>query len=443
MLLKEFSERVDKQLWTKNPDLGDINVFQNMNESDEARRVTDLILINREKEYSLSDFAIFYRTNAQSRALEDALRRQGLPYAIIGSLKFYDRAEIKDIMAYLKLIHNPNDNISFKRVVNVPKRGVGKTSIEKLEKFADAKGASLFESLKFVNSEIITNSSLSALNSFKSIIEKNINLKNVKTVKEIVESVINDTGYIKELESVENPETKSKIENIQELVSAVEDFERRSPDKSLAGYLSQIALVSDIDSWQDSDDKVTLMTLHLAKGLEFKNVFMVGLEEGLFPIGESAYDRTELEEERRLMYVGMTRAKENLYMTWASERTVFGKTKWNVPSRFLIEAGFKEQMSDSSAAKVVANRYNKNDYFKYKTKPSVQYETITDETIYEDIKTDNSPYQIGKMVSHPAFGNGKIIEKTGSGDDLKLIILFGNGQWKKLLAKFANLTVLD
>ena len=429
-VVKNNTGRVPKQLWTNNDDKGNINVFQNMNENDEAARVVDMILINRESGYKLSDFAVFYRTNAQSRALEDALRRQGIPYNVVGTLKFYERAEIKDIMAYLKLIHNTNDNVSFKRVVNVPRRGVGKSSMEKLESFANSKGISLYEALKFVDTTIIPKSSLTAMNSFRTIIEKNVMTKHNKTIKEIVETVIEDSGYIRELELSDNPENKSRIENIQEFVSAVEDFERRSPDKTLAGYLSQVALVTDIDSWQDTDDKVTLMTLHLAKGLEFKNVFIVGLEEGLFPIGESAYDEQELEEERRLMYVGMTRAKENLYMTWATERTVFGKTKWNVPSRFLLEAGFTEQLSNRAARNVVTNATE----FVSKYQEEITYEPLE--------RVDSSPYQIGTIVSHQAFGNGKIIEKSGSGDNLKLVVLFSNGQWKKLLAKFANLTII-
>lgn len=429
-VVKNNTGRVPKQLWTSNEDKGNINVFQNMNENDEAARVVDMILINRESGYKLSDFAVFYRTNAQSRALEDALRRQGIPYNIVGTLKFYERAEIKDIMAYLKLIHNPNDNVSFRRVVNVPRRGVGKSSMDKLEAFAASKGLSLYEALKFVGTDIIPRGSLAAMNSFRQIIEKNVLTKYYKTVKEIVETVIDDSGYIRELELTDSPENKSRIENIQEFVSAVEDFERRSPDRSLAGYLSQVALVTDIDSWQDSEDKVTLMTLHLAKGLEFKNVFIVGLEEGLFPIGESAYDEQELEEERRLMYVGMTRAKENLYMTWATERTVFGKTKWNMPSRFLLEAGFTEQLSNRAARNVVTNPA----LFESKYKEEITYEPLE--------RVDDSPYQIGTLVSHQAFGNGKIIEKSGSGDNLKLVVLFSNGQWKKLLAKFANLTII-
>ena len=429
-VVKNNTGRVPKRLWTSNEDKGNINVFQNMNENDEAARVVDMILINRESGYKLSDFAVFYRTNAQSRALEDALRRQGIPYNIVGTLKFYERAEIKDIMAYLKLIHNPNDNVSFRRVVNVPRRGVGKSSMDKLEAFAASKGLSLYEALKFVGTDIIPRGSLAAMNSFRQIIEKNVLTKYDKTVKEIVETVIDDSGYIRELELTDSPENKSRIENIQEFVSAVEDFERRSPDRSLAGYLSQVALVTDIDSWQDTEDKVTLMTLHLAKGLEFKNVFIVGLEEGLFPIGESAYDEQELEEERRLMYVGMTRAKENLYMTWATERTVFGKTKWNMPSRFLLEAGFTEQLSNRAARNVVTNPA----LFESKYKEEITYEPLE--------RVDDSPYQIGTLVSHQAFGNGKIIEKSGSGDNLKLVVLFSNGQWKKLLAKFANLTII-
>ena len=427
-VIKNNTGRVPKQLWTNNEDKGNINVFQNFDENDEATRVVDMILINRQNGYKFSDFAIFYRTNAQSRVLEDALRRQGIAYNIVGTLKFYERAEIKDVMAYLKLIHNPNDNVSFRRVVNVPKRGIGKSSMEKLEYFATTKGLSLYEALKFVGTDIIPRTSLVAMNSFRMIIEKNVMTIFNKTVKEIVEAVIEDTGYIRELELSDNPENKNRIENIKEFVSAVEEFQRISPDKTLSGYLSQIALVTDIDSWQDSEDKVTLMTLHLAKGLEFKNVFITGLEEGLFPIGESAYNEQELEEERRLMYVGMTRAKENLYMTWATERTVFGKAKWNVPSRFLLEAGFTEQLSNRTARNIINNTP-----FKYKE--DVSYAPI-------DKVDDNDTYKIGTIVYHQVFGNGKIIEKSGSGDNLKLVVLFSGGQWRKLLAKFANLTII-
>lgn len=438
-VIKNNNDRVDKRIWTQNGEKGEVSVFRSLNENDEAARVAGMILDNKENfNHNLSDFAVFYRTNAQSRALEDGLRRNGIPYTIVGSLKFYERAEIKDIMAYLKLIHNPNDNVSFKRIINIPKRGIGKTSIDKLEEFASGKKISLFEAIKFIDTNTVTKSSLTGLNNFRILIKNFINLKSVKTVREIVEQVITETGYLKELELSDNPEAKSKAENIQELVSAIEDFQRRSPDNSLSGYLSQIALVSDIDSWENTSDKVTLMTLHLAKGLEFKNVFIVGLEEGLFPIGESAYDQVELQEERRLMYVGMTRAKENLYMSWAAERTVFGKTKWNVPSRFLLEAGFKEQLSDNSARNIAANfNYASN----FSRENEIQKNTFIEIDEPKRIK-DDSPYSIGTTVSHPAFGNGKIIEKSGAGDDLKLVVLFSNGQWKKLIAKFANLTII-
>ncbi len=442
-VIKNNGGRVPKQLWTENDDSGEIFVYQNFNENDEADRVVDTILINKHKGYKLSDFAVFYRTNAQSRAIEDALRRSGMPYNIIGTLKFYERAEIKDVMAYLKLIHNPNDNVSFKRVANVPKRGVGKTSLEKLENFANSKGISMYEALNFVGTDTIGKSSLTGLNNFRMIIEKNFRTKFNKSIKEIVLSVIDDTGYIRDLEKSLLPEDKARIENIQEFVSAVEDFEQRSPDTTLAGYLTQVALVSDMDSWQNGEEKVTLMTLHLAKGLEFKNVLIVGLEEGLFPIGDETHE-DEMEEERRLMYVGMTRAKENLYMMWTSQRTVYGKTKFNVPSRFLLEAGFTEQLSNISARRVVnSSRFVPKETVRYvnDVKDFVNYdEEITYEPI--DVPEDTSPYKIGMNVFHQVFGNGKIVEKSGRGDDEKVIVSFSNGQWKKLLSKYANLKIL-
>jgi DNA helicase-2/ATP-dependent DNA helicase PcrA len=448
-VIKHNSERVKKQLWTENADDGSVSVIKSSSENDEAAKIADMISL---KTYggksSYNDFAVFYRTNAQSRVFEDAFRRNGIPYVIIGSLKFYDRAEVKDIMAYLKLIHNPNDNVSFKRVVNVPKRSVGKTSIEKLERIAIEKGVSLWQAVNYITAGDIARSAVFGLNAFKNLIEGFIMLKNAQTVKDIAQGIINATGYMKELEAEATPEAKSKIENLQELISAIDDFERRSPDKSLTGYLTQIALISDIDDLEEDDKKITLMTLHLAKGLEFKTVFLCGLEEGLFPIGESAFDPSELEEERRLMYVGMTRAMEHLYLSWAQSRTVYGKTRWNMPSRFIAEAGFTKEFSGtpkfrqqpfSSRAKVEYKQANNED-LEFNQAPPDDNEDYG-EPLYTPAK-DASPYAIGVAVSHPVFGNGKIIEKFGTGDDLKLVVLFENGQRKKLLARVANLAVI-
>lgn len=469
-VVKHNSTRVEKKLWTENADDGSVAVVKNTNENDEAAKVADIINLNmRDGKYNLSDFAVFYRTNAQSRAFEDSFRRTGMPYAVIGTLRFYDRAEIKDIMAYLKLIHNPNDNVSFKRIINIPRRGIGKTSIEALEKEAIKRNLSIWQTIPFAAQAGVNRGAVNALNSFAALINGFIGFKKDETVKSIAEKVITHSGYLKELEAEDNPENKTKIENIQELISAIDDFEKRSPDKTLSGYLTQIALISDIDTLDESKGRVTLMTLHLAKGLEFDNVFICGLEEGLFPIGESAFSPEELEEERRLMYVGMTRARKQLYLCWASERTVYGKTRWNMLSRFVAEAGFKDEFSDSKkearpsfGQNFSGNNFNRSKWggggfgqgfksknkaeYRYKDEDSYDYipsddEIIKDEPLYAPA-TDSSPYKIGVLVSHPAFGNGKIIEKSGIGDDLKLVVLFENGQWKKLLARVSNLKLL-
>jgi DNA helicase-2/ATP-dependent DNA helicase PcrA len=459
------NERVKKQLWTQNPDDGYVSVLNASRENDEAEKVADLISLKSiSNGYNLSDFAVFYRTNAQSRTFEDALRRAGLPYVVIGTLKFYDRAEIKDIMAYLKLIHNPNDNISFKRIINVPKRGIGRTSLETLEKFAGIKNIPIWQAIGCAQEAGLTKSAICALKSFAVLIKSFIELKNNASIKEVAQKVILHCEYLKELETENSPESRTKIENIQELISAIDDFEKRSPDKSLYGYLTQITLISDVDSLDESKGKVTLMTLHLAKGLEFKNVFLCGLEEGLFPIGESAFNPQKLEEERRLMYVGMTRAIKNLYLCWAAERTIYGKTKWNMPSRFIIEAGFKQEVSqcqqNSSNFAQGFNRSkgntsstsNRHHYFSkastlYRKPNSYDYipqeDKLTKNNHLYTPTQDLGPYKIGVIVSHPVFGKGKIIEKNGIGDDLKLVVLFETGQWKKLLARVANLSVLS
>lgn len=415
-VVKNNQGRVEKKVWTESGDGDKIKFFENLNELEEGQRVADEISRGFEKgEARHSDYAVFYRTNAQSRVLEDAMRRAGIPYAIIGTVRFYDRAEVKDIMAYMRLAHNPNDSVSMKRVVNVPHRGVGKTSIETLENFAADKGVSMWEAVRNMHASEVTPAAKRGLAEFRKIIDELREAKAALTVKQIAEQIIEKTGYIKQLEEENTPEAKNRIENLQELISAIDEFENRSPDKSLAGYLTQVSLVSDLDTWSDDNDKVTLMTLHLAKGLEFRNVFITGLEEGLFPIGEAAFDRDELEEERRLMYVGMTRAKEKLYLSWAAERRIFGKSHWNMQSRFVEEAKTKEGKEETVRERIFVDM--------------------------EPMEAPSGPkeYSIGSRVRHASFGEGKVIERSGAGDELKLVVLFDSGQWKKLLVRFANL----
>ncbi|GMO51312.1 MAG: DNA helicase PcrA [Candidatus Endomicrobiellum trichonymphae] len=475
-VVKYNNARISKRLWTQNPDNGSVTVLKAVNENDEAVKIAELIYSNAyDNKCKFSDYAVFYRTNAQSRTFEDTFRLSRIPYAIVGTLRFYDRAEIKDVIAYLKLIYNPNDNVSFKRVINIPRRGIGKTSIETLENFAQLKNMSIWQSVPFAQEAGLTKGPVEALNSFAQFIKDFSTLKNSGSVKLIVEKVITDSEYLKELEAENTPESKIKIENIQELISAVDDFEKnRSLDKSLAGYLTQIALMNDADSPDESKGKVTLMTLHLAKGLEFDNVFICGLEEGLFPMGESAFNDKELEEERRLMYVGMTRARKCLYLCWSTERKVYGKIIWNMPSRFIAEAGFKDESaemeqnrkqnfqnrlsqgfnrtiihSDGFGREQNFRSFNKKSFkaeIVYTNAGSYGYMTsggeITKAERFDNPAEDLNPYKIGTAVSHPVFGRGKIIEKSGVGNDLKLVVLFETGQWKKLLARIANLTLI-
>ncbi len=466
--------RVDKRVWTDNTSGKPVRLVESANELEEAQRVVDEIeYLHKEGAYRYADCAVFYRTNAQSRVLEDAFRRSGINYAVIGSMRFYERQEVKDILAYLRLVHNPHDNVSFKRIINAPRRGIGKTSLEALEKFAIKSNLSLWDALGHLSSTDVASAGRKAFFGFKALLETLRRESAALTVKQIALSVIEKTGYLTALEAEDTPEAKTRVENIQELVSAIDEFEQRSPDTSLAGYLTQIALVSDSDDLPSTgtetpaepEDRVTLMTLHLAKGLEFRAVFILGLEEGLFPMNDSSFSPDELEEERRLMYVGMTRAKEDLYLSWANERRVFGKSTWNMPSRFIEETrscGNSETLPPSKTAPQPYRGATRHEVEFGDAAPAPDYESFGDLPRDPPDETERKPqdepqrelsvesprpggntlYALGSRVRHAQFGNGKVIDRTGSGDDLKLIVLFDTGQWKKLLVKYANLELL-
>ncbi|MFH1239193.1 MAG: UvrD-helicase domain-containing protein [bacterium] len=404
-----------------------------LNEIEEARYVVGEIkqLINKEKVRG-NHIAIFYRTNAQSRVFEDALRENKLDYAIIGSVKFYDRKEIKDILAYLRLIINPADSLALKRIINVPNRGLGKVSLEQVEAFARQRGIPLYEALLNIEKTgKIQKAKIKISQDFISLVEKfRVQAASPASVSEITTALIQEAGYIKMLQEEDTLEAQGRLENVQELISAMREFEERAPHKNVAFFLEQISLIDNIGAVPEGDmveinkehtagedlrDKVVLMTLHLAKGLEFDYVFITGLEEGLLPHLNSMNSEQELEEERRLCYVGMTRAKKRLYLTCASERRLYGTRRWNLPSRFInesgIDLGFARRFSEGDAASEMDNEFDGVD----------------------DL------WRIGQKVHHPTFGDGKIVEKSGSGDDLKMVILFSDGQRKKVMAKYAHL----
>ena len=336
-VIKHNENKYEKKLWTQN-DEGELpTIHRADDEYDEGRYIVEQINhLKREEYFKNSDFVILYRMNSQSRAIEEILRREDIPYKIVGGLKFYERKEIKDIISYLRLIYNPSDNISLKRVINEPKRGIGKTSVDNVQEISENTGTSMFE--------IIKNAEQYGLNRLKANSQEFINLIeemrskiNDLSISEIIKETLNKSGYVKALEAEDTTEAESRIQNLEEFLTVAIEFEEQEAENSLADFLEGITLSSDIDGMEETEDSVTLMTLHSAKGLEFNTVFLVGMEEGIFPGYKSIGEPKELEEERRLFYVGITRAKRYLYLTCSRKRTIFGSTSYNAISRFVNE----------------------------------------------------------------------------------------------------------
>lgn len=365
-IIENNEERIDKVLYSQKGTGDKIQYFEAQDEADEANYIARLI---KNSDGNYNKFAILYRTNAQSRAIEEACIAHSIPYKIYGGLKFYDRKEIKDIVAYLKLIYNPNDSQSLRRIVNVPKRAIGETTIKNLQAIADEQDISLFEAIMGLDEiEGINSKTKEKLKKFAELI---MNFKSVQpkyNLREFISLVIEKSGYLRELTEDKTPENESRIDNLQELVNVAGEFEPEEIENSLGEFLSQVALVSDIDGMENISNNVTLMTLHSAKGLEFPTVFLAGLEEGIFPHQRTFTSNSELEEERRLMYVGVTRAEETLHLTSAKRRQMWGEYKYYNPSRFLeeipqhlLESSYSETVSSQTTFKSAVDKikYNK------------------------------------------------------------------------------------
>lgn len=337
---KNFNRKA-KNLWTENPEGNKIVYYRADSEQGEAQFVTGRIKeLTRDGKYKLSDIAILYRTNAQSRVMEEVLLKSNIGYAIVGGTKFYDRKEIKDMLAYLRLISNPDDDISLQRVINVPKRGIGSSSLDKINDFAAMHDLSIFQALDSVDLIGLSPKITKAAAEFRDLIKNYTNMQEFLSVTELVEEVLDKTGYSEMLKAEKSIEAQSRLENLEELLSVTKNFEETNDDKTLVAFLTDLALVADIDSMDDDGEKadsVVLMTLHSAKGLEFPIVFLIGMEEGVFPHSRSLMEEVEMEEERRLAYVGITRAEQNLFLTNAQMRTLFGRTNMNPASRFISE----------------------------------------------------------------------------------------------------------
>lgn len=330
--------RKNKRLWTDNGEGRPIVSYKAMDERDEADFIIgEVDRLSFQEQRSLNNFAILYRTNAQSRVLEEMCMARGIPYKIVGGHRFYDRMEVKDVIAYLRVIQDPEGDLSIKRIINVPKRGIGKATLDTLEDYARQNGISIYEALLFVDSiEGIGKKAKNSIKEFVRLIAELMDLAEKESASEVINQVIIRSGYLEELEKGDD-EDQERGKNIKELISAALEYEEKNEDNSLTGFLENMALMSDIDGLDEEREGITMMTLHSAKGLEFPVVFICGMEEGLFPTQRAFFEEHQLEEERRLMYVGVTRAKEKLYLTSAFERTLYGNTSYTMESRFLRE----------------------------------------------------------------------------------------------------------
>ncbi|WP_182275107.1 DNA helicase PcrA [Bacillus velezensis] len=436
-VIKNNSNRKPKNLWTENDEGIKLSYYSGDNEFGEGQFVAGKIYeLHSSGRRKLSDIAILYRTNAQSRVIEETLLKSGLNYNIVGGTKFYDRKEIKDILAYLRLVSNPDDDISFTRIVNVPKRGVGATSLEKIASYAAMNGMSMFQAIKQVDFIGVSAKAANALDGFGEMIENLTNMQDYLSITELTEEILEKTEYREMLKAEKSIEAQSRLENIDEFLSVTKNFEQKSEDKSLVAFLTDLALIADIDQLDQKEeeaggkDAVTLMTLHAAKGLEFPVVFLMGMEEGVFPHSRSLMEEAEMEEERRLAYVGITRAEEELYLTNAKMRTLFGRTNMNPESRFIreIPGDLLENLNEKKTARMQPGR---------KVQP--KRGPVSRPVSYAN-KTggDSLSWAVGDKAGHKKWGTGTVVSVKGEGESTELDIAFPSPVGvKRLLAAFA------
>ncbi|HJV47413.1 MAG TPA: DNA helicase PcrA [Bacillota bacterium] len=422
--------RKAKNLWTENDEGQKIQLFKADSEHSEAYYIANRINQGIREGNRYNHFAVLYRTNAQSRVVEEVFLKSNIPYQIVGGTKFYDRKEVKDILAYLRLIANPDDDISLQRIINVPKRGIGQASIDKIAAFAAAQDISMYRAILESDQIGLTGKAGKTITEFAQMISDIERMTEYLSVTELTEEILKRTEY-REMYKLEGTlEAKARLENIDEFLSVTMDFENKNDDKSLVSFLTELALVADIDSVDDdptSDDKVILMTLHSAKGLEFPIVFLVGLEEGVFPHSRALFEDEEMEEERRLAYVGITRAEKELYLTRAQMRTLYGRTTMNPPSRFLDE--------------IPAELLEGNEPANPKTEsngPRTGVRPGAKQPIPQQGADLSIEWKVGDRVEHGKWGLGTVVSVKGQGDSLELDIAFPAPVGiKKLLAKFA------
>lgn len=423
--------RPEKNLWTDKVEGAKIQHFTAQSEHEEAAFIGDTIVKKHDIHgVPYGDMAILYRTNAQSRVLEEALIKRALPYTMVGGTKFYDRKEIKDVLAYLRVLYNPFDDLSLLRIINVPKRSIGATTVSKLQDYAREIGTSLFMTLTQLHLvDTIKGKTKEKLEEFGILIFTLVAEMDDKSVLDILEAILDRTGYLAQLEESTDPQDQARAENIGELLSVAKDFQDTNPTGTVEDFLEQVALVNDVDSFEQEESKVTLMTLHAAKGLEFPIVFLGGLEEGLFPHSRTLMNPEEIEEERRLAYVGITRAEKELYISNATTRTVFGRTSSYLPSRFIDE--IPAELVDSLRAK---RRIPDDIKPTVPRHMSVASRPVTKPIIRNEVIAD---WKVGDTAIHSKWGNGKVVNVSGEGAGMKLTIEFPTQGVRVVMAKFA------
>ena len=419
--------RKEKNLWTENATGEKITIYQAYQEHDEVYFIAELIQEAVEKGKQYSDHAILYRTNAQSRVIEEIFIKSNIPYQMIGGTKFYERKEIKDILAYLRLVANPDDDLSLRRIINVPKRGVGQATLDKLAEYAVEQEISIFSALGVIDFIGLSGRAINKVSEFAELLTQLNKRAEELGITELTELILQKTGYIEELQNEKSIESESRIENIKEFLSVTREFEENNEFITLQDFLTDVALVSDIDQMTDGEQSsgVTMMTLHSAKGLEFPIVFLVGLEEGIFPHNRSLMEEMEMEEERRLAYVGITRAEEELYLTYASSRMLYGRSQMNAPSRFINE--IPEELT--------------NNLGKVQKTYGIQQKKVV---FAADRTAADQAWQLGDKARHSKWGIGTVVSLKNANDDLELQIAFDSPIGiKKLLARFAPIEKVE
>ncbi|MFV0558295.1 MAG: DNA helicase PcrA [Enterococcus sp.] len=456
-VIENNRNRRKKELWTDNQHGEKIQYFRGENEREESRFIVgEIQRLRLEQQRPYGEFAVLYRTNAQSRVVEETFLKANIPYKMVGGHKFYDRKEIKDILAYLQVIANQKDSLSFERIVNVPKRGVGPGSIEKLRQFAQLHEFSLLEAAQNIELANITGKAGRELGSFGHLVDNFAQMIPYLSVTELTKEVLNKSGYEAELKAQNNLESQARLENLEEFLSVTQEFDKNyenqkeeeadAPEEKLTIFLNDLALLSDVDSYEEETSQVTMMTLHAAKGLEFPVVFLVGMEEGVFPLSRAMAEESELEEERRLAYVGITRAEETLYLSNAFSRTLYGRTQYNRPSRFIAEidalllaSSGRQTAANSGVSSQMKPAFGqKTPGFQPKVfKPTYSQPPKASVSSKQETGGADGSWHVGDKAQHKKWGIGTVVRTAGVGKEIELDVAFPEQGVKRLLAAFA------